>query len=323
MHRSGTSALTEALADAGLKSSRNERVFELNDWILAQHGSSWDRPWLMRRARPRHEELDRVASLWAEMAAEGVTVLTDPRLCLTLGWWSEAWARTGTGVNLVEIVRHPSQVAASLQDRNGIPPTFGEFLWKEYLEQAAENTRGASVHRVWHQELLRDAPRVVGRLTRELGLAPEAPDGSSGGSAPGASVQQSLQHQFSEAPPALWQVRALWAGLRGGSPSAPVGAADADAQTLADAILTQLQQSQTDARQAASARAEYESQLEDIRSAVTGIQDELNRVHTVYAATHAELARVRAAYDASQARLAKFDRSVLGRWLGRSLDKGQ
>lgn len=356
MHRSGTSALTEALAEAGLRltpaehldqahestergSVEDTRVVALNNWILAQHGASWDRPWTMRRARPSERELKSVTTLWDTMAAEGVTVLKDPRLALTLPWWRHAWAQAGTRVKFVEIVRHPSQVAGSLLSRDGIPLAYGELLWKEYIEQAASNTGAETVHRVWHQELLRDAPAVLERLTQELGIP--------AGSTTGASVERGLQHQFSDLPPVLWQVRALWAALRGGSGSSPVGAETADLETLAENVISLLRTSQADAQIAANLQGE----LDDARARSAGFESELNRVHAAFAAshaeatrvheaytetqvelaqmqrtyaeTHAELNRIRAAYEENQAQLARVTRSRLGRWLARSTKRGQ
>lgn len=367
MHLSGTSALTEALADAGGRLSHAEqlnpapgqtehgpaehepaehgyfqdlRVLELNDWIMTRHGAGWDRPWPMQRARPTELELERVASLWTELEAEGVTLLMDPRFSLTLAWWREAWARTGTLVKIIEIVRHPSQVAASLLSREAIPIAFGELLWKEYLEQAAANSSGETVHRVMHQDLMRDAPAVLRSLGSTLGLGAE--ETSSGTPALGGSVEAARQHQFTETPPVLWQVRALWAGIRGGSGSSPVGAEAADLQLLADIVLTQLRTSQADAQHTSAlqlqldetaaraaalgselnrvlaAYAESHEEATRVHAAYAESQSELARVHAAYAETHAELSRVRTAYDASEARLARIRRSLLGRWLDRS-----
>ena len=245
MHRSGTSALTEALMDAGLHLPQGEhlvgslasnarghfedrRVVDLNSWIMGRHGAAWDQPWPMRGVQPSRRELRRVARLWRVLSTEGTTVMKDPRLSLTLEWWRTVWQRTGTRVNLIEIIRRPSQVAGSLQARNNMPEAFGELLWKEYVEQTAINTAGATVHRVWHHDLMQEAPGVLRELGRSLGLSPDltsAPGADAEpGLAAGTSVDPALQHQVSDRPPQLAEVREFWAALTGTEEEPTAGA---------------------------------------------------------------------------------------------------
>jgi hypothetical protein len=227
MHRSGTSALVEVLTTLGAtlgpqelllpRHESNERghfedarVVALNDWILERHGASWLNPWPMREATPTSEELTRVRECWNEMRADGVTVVKDPRLCLTLPWWEPIWAEGGP-ISYVHMVRHPTQVAHSLQVRDDMPVVLGELLWHEYVgtAHAAMGTRDHLVIR--HADLLQSPERVSALLREKLALSLVTD-----GHRQVTTIDPSLQHQRSTTDASMPMVRSLWSDIVSG-----------------------------------------------------------------------------------------------------------
>lgn len=219
MHRSGTSALTEALARAGLELSNADRLlgpsdsnprghFEdadlvrVDDWLLGQHDASWDDPWGILGAVVDQDEVLHMAHEWDSMAASGRFLIKDPRLCLTLPWWRRVWPEDSA---VVVIVRDPCQVADSLARRNAIPEVLGELLWYAYVSSTIRATRTMRVEWVEHGALMADPQGQVDRVIRGLDLDPGA------GSRAAAAIDPGLAFTGSAREAVVPLVRDLWA----------------------------------------------------------------------------------------------------------------
>ena len=103
-----------------------------NDRILAFFGSSWDRPWLGQPDFAVAESRTFLAGLRSDLPVhtrDHFWIDKDPRLCLTSEAYRHILLRQ---VPLIAIVRHPIEVAASLQARDGIPPDRGLAIWAAY-----------------------------------------------------------------------------------------------------------------------------------------------------------------------------------------------
>jgi hypothetical protein len=126
MHRSGTSFLTGSLQQAGLELHRyheynphnlkgnreNQQIVDLNEWVLADSGGSWDSPpeqpvWSDKQLRQARDIIDqyRAYPLWG---------FKDPRCLVTL----DGWRRLLPQLEFIGIFRHPLAVARSLRARN-------------------------------------------------------------------------------------------------------------------------------------------------------------------------------------------------------------
>jgi hypothetical protein len=172
MHRSGTSALTNAIRLLGCSIGDTEdftspkhwnpqgnwehqRLIERNELILELHGGTWFAPprlpndWA--HGRKAHAMLPRLRSEFAEIYSKEGWVWKDPRACLTLPLWLEAWGSTPVAVMAF---RHPLAVAKSLAARNEFSLRHGLALWEIYNSQA-----------LWN---LRDVPTLVHRYERAL-----------------------------------------------------------------------------------------------------------------------------------------------------------
>lgn len=181
MHRSGTSALTGTLSLLGFKlgerllppSEDNPKGFYENADVVALHerllsalGSSWDDP------RPLPEGWS--GSGAAERATADIKALVldnfedvarwavkDPRICRFLPIWRRALAEVGVSACVLMMVRHPWEVATSIEKRNewGVP--LGELLWLRYVFDAVAGSEGWPTAVLRYQDLLADPIAAV------------------------------------------------------------------------------------------------------------------------------------------------------------------
>lgn len=207
MHRSGTSMVAQMLGLAGLELGPDEALlpaspdnpdgyFEhagfhgVNEAILGELGGGWDRP----PAVPQQwDESDELASFRADAARlvgsfEGTELWgwKDPRTCLTFGLWQQLIP----DLRAVVCVRHPLEVALSLNRRGMFSFTTGLELWRAYNERILDATTPEQ-RLVTHYDAFFDRPRAeLRRVASFLGLEPSA----SALAAAAAVPQDALRH---------------------------------------------------------------------------------------------------------------------------------
>jgi len=191
MHRSGTSACTRLLNLCGahlpgelLPANASNvtgywepsSVVALHDALLAAAGSAWDDPtefpvaWLASRDGQGY--VDRLVEiLRGEMAANGLTVVKDPRACRLVPFWRQALASVNREPAMLLVVRHPLEVAASLERRDGMPVSQALLLWLEHVLAAEESTRSDRRLIITYDQILSDWKTVVVRVGDVLGIA--------------------------------------------------------------------------------------------------------------------------------------------------------
>ena len=182
MHRSGSSALTRALNLLGFDLGNPETLAEaksdnptgfweqlpiqdLNSRMLQHVGREWDT--FAPLPDTAHVEVEtrfgeEVRSLIAETFGDRPAILwKDPRGVLLYPVWAAAFKELGYANKVVLGIRHPSEVAASLHQRNGFPRLKGIAIWVAYYAQII-NTIGETPLGVveygallenWRQEL--------------------------------------------------------------------------------------------------------------------------------------------------------------------------
>lgn len=152
MHRSGTSALTGILEEAGLHlGSVSERapdnlkgnrestsIMALHNDILQRNGGSWDQPPNNPNWSPVHFAFrDTIIESHKDKTLWG---FKDPRTLLMLGPWLSALPNA----TKIGIFRHPFAVAHSLFSRSAMPYEKSLALWTHYnrilLWHCKENT---------------------------------------------------------------------------------------------------------------------------------------------------------------------------------------
>jgi hypothetical protein len=190
MHRSGTSALTGALALAGATPPRtlmvpnehnplgyweSEPLRQFHDRLLQAAGLEWDlwsrfdqdaiEPSISARFAAEFRRL-----FEQEFEAAPLVVIKDPRLCRLLPFWKEHLAAAGIEAVAVLLFRHPSEVAMSLQARDQLGREHAHLLWLRYLLDADQHTRTLPRLVVGYEDLLSNWRDVLRRLASDLGL---------------------------------------------------------------------------------------------------------------------------------------------------------
>ena len=190
MHRSGTSAVTRVLSLLGCALPRavtesardNEKGFwetpairDLNDRILASAGSAWDdwEPFDSRwYASPMAGGFrdDARAILKGELGDGPLFVVKDPRICRLLPFWIDAVRSFGAEPFIVSPVRNPLDVAASLEERNGIHPSIGLLMWLRHVLDTEAASRDLRRVYLRYEHLLFKTHAVVDRIGDALGV---------------------------------------------------------------------------------------------------------------------------------------------------------
>ena len=197
MHRTGTSAMSRVLHRCGAALPtevmppqpdnptgfwESPRLADLADEILAQSGLTWDSvgripdAWFESPAAAEYAQ--RYADLFAlEFPGEGPWLLKDPRLCRLVPLLRQALASIDVEPRFVMTLRHPLEVARSLQARNGHDLERGQALWLEHCLVAESRTRGLPRTLVRYSDILGDWRGVVNRINDSLGLVLDYNDG--------------------------------------------------------------------------------------------------------------------------------------------------
>lgn len=188
MHRSGTSAVTGLLVKMGAyfgppgcalpTSFDNPRgfwerldVMTVNDELLASSGANWMTPQLYEPAKVPAKRTaalkERVRAIARELAAQPLSVIKDPRLCITADDWLPVLPQR---VCLL-VLRNPLAVAKSLHTRNELPIRAGLALWEAHA-RASVRAAAASPRVVLDFDELMTAPAThAARLFESLARA--------------------------------------------------------------------------------------------------------------------------------------------------------
>ncbi len=150
MHRSGTSLLTHSLHKAGLHLGKNpllpnsynnlEGFWEapeslvINDRILELSGGAWNT--VPPTLRIDDETTSKMLSFLDGLRIERVAGWKDPRTTITFPVWKPQLS----DYRIVAALRHPMDVARSLQVREGWSLDKGLQLWAEYNRRLLQTT---------------------------------------------------------------------------------------------------------------------------------------------------------------------------------------
>jgi hypothetical protein len=189
MHRSGTSAVAGVISFLGAAApvrmvpSTPENpsgywepaaVVAANDRILGEAGSTWydclgfDSEALDVEAR-RNALTYMMLSILTEFGNERLLLLKDPRICLLLDLWLPALQTMAISPVVLLVLRHPNEVIASLEKRDGLPAAYSAALWLRYVLAAEYATRGCRRHILCYEELLGDWRGTLRRADAAVG----------------------------------------------------------------------------------------------------------------------------------------------------------
>ena len=217
MHRSGTSALTGALASMGVHVGdedeltqtnwQNQKGFferrdarEICDMLLHQSGADW---WKVSNFEPDNANFDvvqrsRVAirKLVARLNEHGTWALKEPRLCLLLPIFQSALVDP----LVIYVTRNPVEIAKSLRRRNGFRIQGGLALWEAYTVASLRYGLHLDHLFVDYDELISAPDETLRKLADELdkrGVRNLDPDAAS------QAVQGSLRRERASGDEAL------------------------------------------------------------------------------------------------------------------------
>jgi len=190
-HRSGTSAATRVLNLLGVELGarvlppvagdndrgfwENRDAFDIDERLLAGVGRSWhdirDMPagWLESPAASQaRAEIQRFVE--AEFKSASLWAVKDPRMCRLSPVWLRALGELTIKPGILFVVRHPLEVAASLEARNGWTAAHSLLLWTQHLLEAERATREIPRVMVTYDQVMADWPGTVERVARALDI---------------------------------------------------------------------------------------------------------------------------------------------------------
>lgn len=184
MHRSGTSAITGLLNKSGIYIGEqdrllpaqddnlkgfyeNDKICRLNQWLFMRNCTDWDcfvgfnkqkLSWLSSviylRAVAAELEL-----LFKKHVVAGVK---DPRLCLLLPMWRTYFSFKK--IVVLHIVRHPMEVALSLEKRDGFSVEQGLAIWERHVRSQLYVADGLDSLVVLHSKLMQQPLQEMQRV---------------------------------------------------------------------------------------------------------------------------------------------------------------
>jgi hypothetical protein len=189
MYRSGTSAISRALnlcgaflpgrvlpAKLGLNPKgfwESEAVTDLDVRLLHHLGGDWNRvDFELPHAGPLVDEFlaDSREVLATEYENAPFILIKDPRICVLAPLWHRALKQGGYRPVYVVVVRHPLEVARSIEAQGGMPVSEGLSLWLTYMRRVEMfvDASDADVVHVRYTQLLDDWRSIVQRIAHRL-----------------------------------------------------------------------------------------------------------------------------------------------------------
>ncbi len=151
MHRSGTSALSGELNNLGVFMGKrlfkaqkgvndkgfweNARLVKINSQLLEAANSDWDDPTGLKCTSTSFSKsfFDKACRfVQAEYGDAPLWGMKDPRTSMLLPFWDKVFNEVDVKPNIILMIRHPLEVAASLSKRDGFSQQKGLILWLNY-----------------------------------------------------------------------------------------------------------------------------------------------------------------------------------------------
>ena len=190
MHRSGTSALSRLLnifgaslparliaANHGNEEGHWESatIAEFNDRILDSAGSRWNdcqpiNPDWYNSLVHRGFAAQARELLLSEFEDSPLFVFKDPRNCRIARFWLDALDAEAITPAIIVPIRHPDEVAGSLERRDAMGIGYGHLLWLRHVLDAEAGTRGRNRLFTTYHELLADWRNVMKKFSEHFDL---------------------------------------------------------------------------------------------------------------------------------------------------------
>ncbi|AZN70916.1 hypothetical protein D5400_06185 [Georhizobium profundi] len=107
----------------------------------------------------------------SEFGSSALFVAKDPRTCRLVPLWVDALDDLDVEPLFVHTHREPSEVAASLHNRNGLDLDYSKLVWLRYVLDAEAGSRGQRRTFTSYDAVLNDWPAVAEKISRQFDLA--------------------------------------------------------------------------------------------------------------------------------------------------------
>ena len=190
MHRSGTSALSGLLSLLGAAAPRtlmaptkdnprgyfeSTEIMKANDRILSSAGSRWNDwgpfnpDWFDSGVAAQFRE-QLPALVEREFGDAPLLLIKDPRICRFFPFWQESLAALDIDSRVVIPLRHPLEVARSLEARDKFGRNRSLLLWLRHKLDAEAASRGTPRTFVRYESVIDDWKGVGRKIEKALGL---------------------------------------------------------------------------------------------------------------------------------------------------------
>jgi hypothetical protein len=152
------------------------KIMSLHEQFLSEAGSSWDDildvdcKWFEGQAAVgfRHRLSELIAS---EYGSASQFLVKDPRICKLFPLWRDALREMRIGLKIVIPIRHPLEVAKSLNKRDMFPLAKGVTLWLRNFLATERDSRGFPRIFIKYDELLSNPVGVLEDIGATLGIS--------------------------------------------------------------------------------------------------------------------------------------------------------
>ncbi len=191
MHRSGTSALAGSLVKAGINPGytllfrtqdnqkgyyENTEVYNLNEFILKEHGYRWDSldllEWSIDKDTILQYETTILELLQREFEAEPNILIKDPRLSFLLPIWINALTKSNYRPVIIIQVREVHDIVKSLVRRNKFTTFKASLLLIHHLLASSFNSLKTPIFQTSFEDLLKDKGSYIKRILEDISVEP-------------------------------------------------------------------------------------------------------------------------------------------------------
>lgn len=187
MHRSGASVLGGCIDILGLGSAGGHRLedraeYTPNRAIMVQHemllknlGCTWDMvgnlPANWAESAPAAEAAEKIGAIVDNAYAGARTfAVSDPRMCRLMPLWMRILEKRRIRPAIVLLVRHPREVARSLEQQHGYGLRKGHLLWLVHNREALGACRGHDYVVITYDGILADPVYCMEKIADRLGV---------------------------------------------------------------------------------------------------------------------------------------------------------
>jgi hypothetical protein len=151
----------------------NIKVLNFNEGLLNKAGTDWKNPTPLTKCEfftiNRVEIEVEIDNLLTDLIEnEKVTALKEPRISLLLDLWKPALTKQIDDLKIVITLRHPSEVASSLNKRDGLNTIIGLQLWGHAMLNGIRFARELPNFFLYYEELIENSLDVTTDLSKFL-----------------------------------------------------------------------------------------------------------------------------------------------------------